>query len=187
MTLANDHGAALATKVGASPTDSDVAFHRKVQAYLAQSAGITSTLLATRLATQIAGLQPWGSSTEIGQELAAYTAINVLQEFKPTSMAEAMLVAQLWGVHESSTAFLRRANFPDQPAEFVDANVNRAARLMRLFTEQLEALAKLKGKAGHQRMTVEHVNVYPGGQAIVSGLITNAPDTGGRTGGDGQT
>jgi hypothetical protein len=44
---------------------------------------------------------------------------------------------------------------------------------MRLFKEQLEALAKLKGKTGHQKVTVEHVHVYQGGQAIV-GPVTAA-------------
>ena len=38
---------------------------------------------------------------------------------------------------------------------------------MRLFNEQLEAMAKLKGTSGQQRVTVEHVHVHGGGQAIV--------------------
>ena len=42
---------------------------------------------------------------------------------------------------------------------------------MRLFTEQLEAMAKLKGKSGQQRVVVEHVNVAAGGQAIVGTVI----------------
>ena len=33
--------------------------------------------------------------------------------------------------------------------------------------EQLEAMAKLKGTAGRQKMIVEHVHVHAGGQAIV--------------------
>jgi len=37
-----------------------------------------------------------------------------------------------------------------------DANVLLPTRLMRLFTDQLEALAKLKGKTGQQRVVVEH-------------------------------
>jgi hypothetical protein len=41
---------------------------------------------------------------------------------------------------------------------------------MRLFNEQLEAMAKLKGKAGQQKVTVEHVHVHKGGQAIVGAI-----------------
>jgi hypothetical protein len=31
---------------------------------------------------------------------------------------------------------------------------------MRLFIDQLEAMAKLKGKVGQQKVTVEHVHVH---------------------------
>jgi hypothetical protein len=46
---------------------------------------------------------------------------------------------------------------------------------MRLFTEQLGAMARLQGTAGQQKMTVEHVHVHAGGQAIVG------PVAGGKT------
>jgi hypothetical protein len=44
--------------------------------------------------------------------------------------------------------------------------VLRATRLMRLFNEQVETMAKLKGKSGQQRVVVEHVTVAAGGHAI---------------------
>ena len=49
----------------------------------------------------------------------------------------------------------------------------RATRLMRIFTEQLDAMAKLKGKSGHQKVTVEHVHVHKGAQAIVGAVTTS--------------
>ena len=42
---------------------------------------------------------------------------------------------------------------------------------MRLFTEQVEAMSKLKGKSGQQRVVVEHVTVAAGGQAIVGAVM----------------
>jgi hypothetical protein len=42
-------------------------------------------------------------------------------------------------------------------------------RLNRTFTAQVEALASLR-RGGKQKMTVEHVHVHPGGQAIVSNV-----------------
>jgi hypothetical protein len=42
---------------------------------------------------------------------------------------------------------------------------------MRVFNEQLEVMQKLKGKTGQQKVTVEHVHVNEGGQAIVGALI----------------
>jgi hypothetical protein len=57
-----------------------------------------------------------------------------------------------------------------------DLNVLRATRLMRVFNEQLEAMQKLKGKAGQQTVTVEHVHIHKGGQAIVGAV--SAPKIG---------
>jgi hypothetical protein len=42
--------------------------------------------------------------------------------------------------------------------------------MMRTFTAQIEALTKLR-RRGEQTVRVEHVHVYPGGQAIV-GTVT---------------
>ena len=42
---------------------------------------------------------------------------------------------------------------------------------MRVFNEQLEAMTKLKGKGGQQRVIVEHVTVAAGGQAIVGAVM----------------
>ena len=57
-----------------------------------------------------------------------------------------------------------------QTSEGVDANVLRTTRLIRLFNEQVETMAKLKGKGGQQRAVVEHVTVAAGGQAIVGSV-----------------
>jgi hypothetical protein len=42
---------------------------------------------------------------------------------------------------------------------------------MRVFGEQLGAMQKLKGKAGQQKVIVEHVHVHQGGLAIL-GTVT---------------
>ena len=43
--------------------------------------------------------------------------------------------------------------------------------LARTFTTQMEALNRYRGK-GQQKMTVEHVHVHKGGQAIVGAVQT---------------
>ena len=50
--------------------------------------------------------------------------------------------------------------------EGVNNNINRLTKLMRTFTAQVEALNKYRSK-GQQKITVQHVNVENGGQAIV--------------------
>ena len=47
--------------------------------------------------------------------------------------------------------------------------LNHAQKLMALHTKQLAALDKHRGK-GQQKVTVEHVNVAAGGQAIVGNV-----------------
>jgi hypothetical protein len=68
--------------------------------------------------------------------------------------------------------FLHRATIEGQTTEGTDLNVVRATRLMRLHLEQIEAMQKLKGKSGQQTVTVEHVHVHEGGQAIVGAVST---------------
>jgi hypothetical protein len=49
------------------------------------------------------------------------------------------------------------------------SNGNLAVKLLRTYTMQMEALLRYRGK-GEQKMTVEHVHVYQGGQAIVGAV-----------------
>ena len=53
---------------------------------------------------------------------------------------------------------------------------NVASKLLRTYTAQVEALAKLRRK-GEQKVRVEHVHVHPGGQAIV-GAVNHTPGPG---------
>jgi len=53
----------------------------------------------------------------------------------------------------------------DQTVVGVTENVNRCNKLMRTFTLQVEALSKLRGVS--KTVTVKHVTVASGGQAII--------------------
>jgi hypothetical protein len=94
------------------------------------------------------------------------TALTLLQQINPQNELEGLLAVQMFGVHEASMECLRQtvpnAGMPDAR----DSNLKHAVKLMGLFTRQLEALDRLRGK-GQQKMTVERVNVESGGQAIV--------------------
>ena len=97
-------------------------------------------------------------------------AVELIEQIKPEGALQSMLVTQMIGVHNTAIKFLMRASITEQTFEGTDANVNRGVRLMRLFNEQLQALATLKGQTGQQKVTVEHVHVYEGGQAIVGNV-----------------
>jgi hypothetical protein len=50
-----------------------------------------------------------------------------------------------------------------------DSNENLAVKLLRTFAAQTEASQRYRGK-GQQKVTVEHVHVHTGGQAIVGSV-----------------
>ncbi len=103
-------------------------------------------------------------------------ALAMLVELRPTTATEALLAVQMIGTHRAAMTFLKSATKPEDPFDGRDRNVLRAMRLMRLFTEQIEAMAKLKGKSGQQRVVVEHVSVSAG-QAFVGTVIPGGRGT----------
>ena len=141
----------------------------EVEEHLCRLTGVQSKVLASRIADQMEAMQLWGSSDLTPGE-RFISAIDMMAALRPANAMEALLTVQMVGVHDAATKFLADATRADQSFEGRDANVLRATRLMRLFNEQLEAMQKLKGKAGQQKVTVEHVHVYQGGQAIVGAV-----------------
>jgi predicted ATPase len=102
-------------------------------------------------------------------------AIGTIAGLAPQNATEAMLATQMIATHEAAMHFMMLATLDDQTFQGRDANVLRATRLMRLHLDQIEAMQKLKGKAGQQKVTVEHVHVYQGGQAIVGAVAPAGP------------
>ena len=98
-------------------------------------------------------------------------ALELYEDIKPSSSAEGMLAAQMVGTHSAALECLRRAALPNQSYEGRNMALNQAQKLMTLYTKQLATLDKHRGK-GQQKVIVEHVNVEPGGQAIVGHVET---------------
>jgi hypothetical protein len=134
--------------------------------------------VASRMASQMASAQVWPKPN--GETESLIKAITALAEFAPRNSIEASLAAQMTATGEMALMFLNRATLPEQTVDGVDRNVVRATRLMRLHLEQIEAMQKLKGKAGQQKVTVEHVHVHEGEQAIVGAVSTNGEGDGGK-------
>ncbi len=97
---------------------------------------------------------------------AAQAAYDAMTQIAPRSELEGMLAAQMIATHNAAMECLRRAMIPDQALPSRDANLKHAAKLMSLYERQLAALDKHRGK-GKQTITVKHLNVNEGGQAIV--------------------
>ena len=96
--------------------------------------------------------------------LAFLTGVN------PQDVIEGMMAAQLFASHSASMECYRQAMLPDQTLEGRTANLVQAAKLTRANASVVEALAKYRNK-GKQKIVIEHVHVYQGGQAA---FIANA-------------
>ena len=96
-------------------------------------------------------------------------ALALLNELKPRDAAETMLCTQMIGAQILAMQCMRTAAFPATTAKSREASLRHAERMMRIFTQQLDALNKHRGK-GQQKVTVEHVTVNEGGQAVVGNI-----------------
>lgn len=97
--------------------------------------------------------------------------LSVIKDLKPKDHLEAMLAAQMAVIHlttmTSGRRFAHSENIPQS-----DSSGTLLIKLARTFAAQLEALKRYR-TGGEQTVTVQHVNVGEGGQAIV-GNVTQA-------------
>jgi len=120
--------------------------------------------------------QVWGSlwlkgADEVETTRRINAATAALVGIAPRDELEAMMAAQLLAGHHAAMECFRRAMIPDQPFEGRKEALNQANKLSRTWATLLESLNRHRGK-GQQRVTVEHVHVNAGGQAVVGSLQT---------------
>lgn len=112
------------------------------------------------------------SKDKAPSEKAANFMLAVIKGIEPRDQIEAMLAAQMAAVHMASMTFARRLahvdNIPQQ-----DSAKRAFNKLTRTFAAQVSALKEYRSK-GEQKMTVQHVHVAEGGQAIVGSVNASA-------------
>ncbi len=89
----------------------------------------------------------------------------------PKDQIEGMLAAQMIATHHAAMNCFRIA----AKSEMIDnMNIafNSANKLARTYTMQMEALNRYRGK-GQQKITVEHVSINSGAQAIIGNVTKN--------------
>jgi hypothetical protein len=89
----------------------------------------------------------------------------------PRDELEGMIAAQLLAAHNAAMECYRRAMIRDQTFEGRREALSQANKLSRTYAVLLDALNHHRGK-GHQKVTVEHVHVHSGGQAVVGTIET---------------
>ena len=145
-----------------------------------EATGTNDPELAQRLLNQI--YETLWLPAELSEEerfRRVRAAIAALRGIKPQDEIEGMLATQMVATHSAAMECLRLSMIQKQPFEVRNNNLRHAAKLMSIFTKQLETLNRNRGK-GQQKITIEHVNVESGGQAMVGNFEADAkrPRTG---------
>ena len=113
----------------------------------------------------------WASSDSEHRDQQYQAALTGMMGLKPRDELEGMMAAQLVAMHNAAMECFRRAMIPEQTFEGRESSLKHAVKLSRAYAELLLALDKHRGK-GQQRVTVEHVHVHQGGQAVVGAVNT---------------
>jgi hypothetical protein len=148
-----------------SPTHSDVqGWHARLKDALGTS---SLEFVNTELARLLTMFRDRAGTVDAGSVNAA---LAVVDGIKPQNEIEAMLALQMAVTHALAMKFSARLNsgavetIPQQ-----DSAALTLSRLQRAFTTQMDSLSNMR-RGGRQKVVVEHVHVYPGGQAIVGNV-----------------
>jgi hypothetical protein len=132
-------------------------------ALLMEAVGTTDRDFFLGFVTQLANAD--GGKTD---ELRLNFMLSVVKGIKPRDQIEAMLAAQMAAVHATTMKFFPILAEADHIMHR-DSAERTLNRLMRTFVSQMEALKRYR-TGGEQTVTVQHVNVGEGGQAIVGNV-----------------
>lgn len=102
--------------------------------------------------------------------------LSVIRDLAPRDAVERMLAVQMAATHVATIRSARWLATSDNLPQ-VQAHYSGFNKLARTFAAQVEALRKHR-TGGEQRVTVQHVNVTDGGQAIVGNVSTRGGKAG---------
>lgn len=92
--------------------------------------------------------------------------LALIAELKPKTAYEGLLVSQMAVVYQNALECFRWADANKSQSKVYERIQNQGIKLMKLFNQQIATLDKHR-RGGNQKVTVEHVHVHDGGQAIV--------------------
>ncbi len=142
------------------------------QMLLMQALGVTDFDFVAGIIGQVSNAASKGGAPS---EEDANFMLSVMCGMEPKDQVEAMLAAQMAAVHMATMTFARRlANVDTIPQQ--DSAERALNKLARTFTTQIEALKRYRS-TGQQKVTVEHVTVQAGGQAIVGNVSHGTPSS----------
>ncbi|OJX50297.1 MAG: hypothetical protein BGO81_04235 [Devosia sp. 66-22] len=136
--------------------------------------GTDNSHFASLMAEQLAAYSVVKDKNTGDEQVNANVAnahISIVRGIGPRDEVEAMLAVQMAGIHMLTFAAIGTAYKTTQPMQ-KDQALAQVNKLSRTFTTQMEALKRYRS-AGEQKVTVEHVHVHEGGQAVV-GNVTHS-------------
>jgi hypothetical protein len=113
----------------------------------------------------------WIKSEKEARDQQFSATVAALVGIGPKDEIEGMIAGQLLAAHNAAMECYRRAMLREQTFEGRRENLAQANKLSRTYATLLEALNRHRGK-GQQKVTVEHVHVHSGGQAVVGMVET---------------
>lgn len=128
--------------------------------------GTTDDRLALGLLKQAIGVT--SNHDADAQADACGLVMAIIEDFAPKDAVERLMTVQMAATHTSLMAVCAKMNNATtlELHEVYERSLNRLART---FTTQVEALRKHRN-GGRSKVTVEHVTVNEGGQAIVGNV-----------------
>ena len=126
---------------------------------------------------------------DLSKEGIGDTVIKIFTELagiNPRDQIEGMLAVQMIATHHATMDCFRIVA-QNGHTDIINQMSSCANKLSRTFMMQMEALNRYRGK-GQQKMTVEHVHINSGGQAIIGNVTKNNPslEGGGKELGEGK-
>jgi hypothetical protein len=141
-------------------------------ALLKEALGTVSDDFLSGLISQLVNAGSHGRQID---EDALNFMLSVVKGIKPKDQLEAMLAAQIAAIHMATMTFARRLAHVETIAH-QDSAERALNKLARTYAMQMEALRRYR-TGGEQKVTVQHVSVNEGGQAIVGNVNQAASGT----------
>jgi hypothetical protein len=143
----NTHGTVAENQESSAVAKKAATLHESLL-HVAQSAykitGTQSEHAAARLLTQAGHALSLRAQKD--QDARLIQGAAMMEAIAPQNATEALLSIQMLAIHEAALRFLMYATQEGQDLDAANASILQATRLARMFTEQLEAMQKLKGK-----------------------------------------
>jgi hypothetical protein len=135
------------------------------QLLLMEALGTTDPYFLDGLLGQLANVGTQGRDVD---ERGINFMLAMVKGIEPRDQVEAMLAAQMAAVHNATMTFARQLAHVDNITQ-QDSAERAFNKLTRTFAAQVEALKRYR-TGGEQKVTVQHVTVSDGGQAIVGNV-----------------